>query len=68
MLHYQKISDIEQDTKAAITAWMNENLSPYVEWSLERMTCNKYKLIDYTGAIAYLVYDINYRFVYMMDA
>lgn len=68
MPHYTKISDIERDAKAAIEKFVAENLSPDVPWELEHVRCNKYKLTDYTGASAYLVYDINYGVVTMQDA
>lgn len=67
MLHYTRISDIEKDAKEAISRWMELNLSADVDWQLERITCNKYRLTDYTGASAYLVYDINYGVVTMQD-
>lgn len=68
MLHYTKISDIEKDAKAAIDQWMADNLATDVSWKLERIRCNKYKLTDHTGAIAYLVYDINHGFVIIQNA
>lgn len=67
MLHYTNIADIKRDAKAAIDRWVAENLSQDVLWVLERVTCNKYRLTDYTGASAYLVYDINYGFVTMQE-
>lgn len=66
-MKYTSIADIERDAERAAREWMERRLCMDVPWTLERIQPDKFRLIDETGGVLYLNYDLRVGLIIVQD-